>query len=199
MMRLTRQFLCAILTLASVASHVSIAQAQETRSGKNIEEVRRVASLVSQDIRALLNRELQLSGPLRALLVCKYACPEVLSSHSRRNGWRVAFVSLKPRNAALGMADSWEQKVIADFSRRVALGEKADSLEFVEIVSEPHNKYFRYAKTMVTEQMCLLCHGAHDKLPDAVKAQLAIDYPFDRAIDFNLGQVYGIVSIKRSE
>jgi hypothetical protein len=199
MMSLTRRFLSAILTLLSVAGSVAVAYAQESKGGRAIEESRRVASLVSQDMSALLSRELQQSGPLRALLVCKYACPEILSNHSRKTGWRVATVSLKPRNSALGIPDPWEQKVLADFDRRVANGEKADALEFVEVVSEPQGKYFRYAKVMMVERLCLTCHSARDKLPDAVRKQLMIDYPFDRAIDFSLGQVYGIVSIKRSE
>lgn len=181
----------------SLAAFVIVAPAQENALQKSIEESRKVALQASQELRTQLIREMQLSGPVRSLLVCKYTCPEILSSLSRKTGWRIATVSLKPRNSSLGMPDAWEQKVLADFERRAAKGEKAEALEFAEIVSEPQASYFRYARAMMMEPMCLPCHSSHDKLPEAVKTQLAIDYPFDKAVGFSVGQVYGIVSIKR--
>lgn len=184
-------------SLATLAAVVMAAPGQENTVKKSTEESRKVALQVSQELRAQLIREMQLSGPLRSLLVCKYTCPEITSSQSRKSGWKVAAVSLKPRNSALGMPDAWEQQVLADFDRRAAKGENADALEFAEIVSEPQARYFRYARAMMVEPLCLPCHSARDKLPDSVKAQLAIDYPFDKAVDFSVGQVYGIVSIKR--
>lgn len=185
------------VSLATLAAFVMAAPAREITLKQATEESRKVALQVSQALRTQLIREMQLSGPVRSLLVCKYTCPEILSSQSRKTGWKVAAVSLKPRNSALGMADAWEQTVLADFGRRAANGENEDALEFAEIVSEPQARYFRYARAMMMEPLCLPCHSARDKLPDPVKAQLAIDYPFDRAVDFSVGQVYGIVSIKR--
>jgi hypothetical protein len=183
--------------LATVAILAMAAPAEVVPLKKMTEESRRVALRVSQELSALLIREMQLSGPLRSFLVCKYTCPEILSTQSRKTGWRVAAVSLKPRNSALGMADAWEQKAIADFNRRAASGESSESLEFAEFVREPQASYFRYARAMMVEPLCLSCHSAREKLPESVKAQLAIDYPFDQAVNFRAGDVYGIVSIKR--
>ena len=192
------RFLFVTGTVLSLAALVVAAPAQDSVIKKFTEESRKVALEVSQELRTQLIREMQLSGPLRSLLVCKYNCPEILSSQSRKTGWRVAAVSLKPRNSALGTADPWEQTVLADFERRVAKGEKTGALEFAELVGEPQARYFRYARVMMMEPLCLPCHSARDKLPDSVKAQLAIDYPFDQAVGFSVGQVYGIVSIKRA-
>lgn len=191
------RFLAAVGITVSLAAFVMAAPAQENTLKQSTEESRKVALQVAQALRTQLIREMQLSGPVRSLLVCKYTCPEITSSQSRKTGWKVAAVSLKPRNSALGMADAWEQTVLADFGRRAAKGEKADALEFAEIVSEPQGRYFRYARAMMMEPLCLPCHSSRDKLPDSVKAQLAIDYPFDKAVGFSVGQVYGIVSIKR--
>ena len=193
----TRRFLVGFLAAVSMAGLVPIAQAQGSAGSESIQDSRKVALQVSLALRTQLLREMQVSGPLRSLIVCKYNCPEILSIQSRKTGWRVAAVSLKPRNSALGMADAWEQKVIADFERRVANGEKAETLEVIETIKEPQGRYFRYAKAMMVERLCLQCHGTRDQLPESVKAQLAIDYPFDRAVGFKVGQVYGIVSIKR--
>ncbi len=192
------RFLVVAGTVLSLAAWVVAAPAQDSVIKKSTEESRKVALEVAQELKTQLIREMQLSGPLRSLLVCKYSCPEILSSQSRKTGWRVAAVSLKPRNSALGTADPWEQTVLADFERRAAKGEKAGALEFAEMVNEPQGRYFRYARVMMMESLCLPCHSARDKLPDSVKAQLALDYPFDQAVGFKVGQVYGIVSIKRA-
>ncbi len=186
------------VSLATLASFAMATPVQENTVKKSTEESRSVALQVSQELKTQLIREMQMSGPVRSLVVCKYTCPEILSSQSRKTGWKVATVSLKPRNSAIGMPDAWEQKVLADFERCVANGEKADAVEFAEIVSEPQANYFRYARGIVVERVCLPCHSSRDKLTEPVKAQLAIDYPFDKAINFSVGQVYGIVSIKRS-
>ena len=161
------------------------------------DESRKVALKVSHDIRDQLVREMQMSGPLRSLLVCKYACPEILSSHSRKTGWRISAVSLRPRNPARGTPDIWEQRVLFDFDRRVAKGEKAETLDYAEVVTEPQGRFYRYAVAIRVEPKCLACHGAVDTLPDSVRAQLAIDYPFDKATGYKVGQVYGVVAIKR--
>jgi len=186
-----------IWTSAILAVLATVALAQDKAPPAPVEECRRIALQVFQDYRSQLLKEMQLSGPLRSLLVCKYVCPEIASTQSRKTGWRISMASLKPRNSGSGTADVWEQRVLADFDRRTARGEKADALEYAEIVSEPQGSYFRYAKAIPAEPVCLTCHGPHETLPDAVKAQLALDYPFDKATGYSTGQVIGIVSIKR--
>lgn len=190
------RFLSVAAIAVSTAGLVGDALAQGGTLPELTEASRKLALEVSQELRGQLIREMQMSGPVRSLVVCKYICPEILSAQSRKTGWRIAAVSLKPRNPSLGMPDAWEQKVLADFDRRAAKGEKAETLEIAEIVSEPQASYFRYARVMMVERLCLPCHSSRDKLPQAVKAQLAIDYPFDKAVDFRVGEVYGIVSIK---
>lgn len=183
---------CAMLAVCATA-----AIAQDEVSRKSVEESRKLAAELALALRNQLIKEMQISGPLRSLIVCKYSCPELLSGPSRRTGWRISAVSLKPRNPALGTPDTWEQKVLIDFGRRVARGDKAEGLETSEIVSEPQGKFFRYAVAMPVERLCLACHGKEEEISPAVKAQLAIDYPFDRATGYSKGQIYGIVAIKQ--
>lgn len=180
-----------------VTASAAAALAQDGAGKKAIEESRKVALQVSQELRTQLITEMKLSGPLRSMRVCRYSCPEITSSQSRRTGWRVAAVSLKPRNAGLGVPDAWEQRILAEFDRRAASGAKSETLEYAEVVSEPQGKYFRYARAMMVEPLCMPCHGSRESLPDGVRAQLVTDYPYDKATGFSVGQVYGIVSIKR--
>lgn len=162
---------------------------------KMLEEARKVSGELIAQVRGELTKAIELSGPLRAIIVCKYSVPEISSSLSRKTGWKVSRVSLKPRNPALGAPDAWEQRVLGDFERRAEKGDKADELEHGEIVTEPLGRYYRYMKALPVAPLCMGCHG--DKVTDAVRAQLATEYPHDRATGYQLGQVRGAVTIKR--
>lgn len=160
-----------------------------------MDEGRRTASQLTAQIRGELVQELERTGPLRAIIVCKYSAPEATSALSRRLGMRVTRVSLQPRNRAISEADAWEQKVLLDFERRAAKGEKIDAMEHGEIVAEPAGRYFRYLKAIPTTSACLACHGPN--ISEAVKAQLNAEYPHDKAINNPVGSVRGALSVKK--
>lgn len=162
------------------------------------DEARKIAVQLLTQIRGEVTKEMERSGPIRAVVVCKYSAPEITSTLSRMNGMRVTRVALRVRNPALGEADSWEQQALLEFEKRVAKGEKAESLEAAEIVNEPAGRMFRYVKAIPMGQPCLVCHGPAAGISDAVRAQISNEYPHDRAVDFQLGQVRGAVSIKKA-
>jgi len=162
------------------------------------EEARQFSTQIVNQVRSELFKELDRTGPIRAIVVCKYSVPEITSSISRQSGMRVTRVALKPRNRALGEADSWEQKVLLDFEKKVAKGEKADNLEFAEMVQEPAGKSLRYMKALAMAQPCMLCHGPLSQISEGVRAQLASEYPNDKAVEYQIGQVRGGVSVKKS-
>lgn len=183
--------------LLLLTAGVPAAQAQNGAKGF-LDESRAVANQLVGQIRGELTRELERTGPVRAITVCKYSVPEITSNLSRQTGMRVTRVSLRPRNRALGEADVWEQRVLLDFENRVAKGEKAEALEYHEVVDEPAGRVFRYMKALPTSQPCLVCHGPASQHSEGVKALLATEYPHDKATEYSLGQVRGAVSIKKS-
>ena len=187
--------LAAVLCTALLAPTTLAADPDDM--GRLTDESRKVAGELLTQVRGELMRELEASGPLKSVIVCKYTVPELTSAISRRTGWRVTRVSLKPRNPAIGGADAWEQKVLLDFDRRVEQGEKADNIEHAEIVSEPSGRFFRYMKAIPAGPACMICHGAVEKITPASKAQLAYEYPFDKAVGYAVGQVRGAASVKR--
>ena len=161
------------------------------------DEARKAATQVMTQIRAELMREMERTGPIRSIIVCKYSAPEMTSAVSRQTGMRVTRVSLRPRNRALGEPDAWEQQALLDFEKRLAKGEKAEGLEASEVVAEPAGRFFRYMKAIPMAQPCLACHGPVASMSEGVKAQLAQEYPHDRAVNYELGQIRGGVSVKR--
>lgn len=186
-----RNFLIAGL-LAFLAAPVPGAEEDVRRL---LEESRRVSVKIIDQIRNELVRELERTGPLRAIIVCKYSVPEITSAMSRQHGMRITRVSLRPRNPSIAEPDPWEQQILLDFERRVSKGEKVENLEHGEVVQEPAGRYYRYMRAIPVSAPCLACHG--NSLSDGVKAQLNADYPHDRGADYQLGQVRGAVSVKK--
>ena len=96
------------------------------------------------------------------------------------------------------MPDAWEAEAQAGLEKRLAAGEKPETLDTWQIVATPAGKQFRYAKALPVQPLCLTCHGGPAEIPDGVKARLAAEYPLDQATGYAPGMVRGIVSIKRS-
>lgn len=160
------------------------------------EEGRAVVTEFAARLGAELQKEMKAGGPASAIKVCRDAAPAIASELSRKTGWKVSRVSLKTRNAALGMPDAWEQKVLAEYVGRLGK-EKAADLEYAEIVEEPQGRFYRYMKAIPTQGACLRCHGGEDAVPPDVRAALKAEYPHDRAVGYAPGQLRGGFSIKR--
>lgn len=177
-----------LLALASTAVAAEADYANESRE---------VSKSFLTQLGGELKKEMAANGPEAAVKVCKTIAPAIASDLSSKHGWKVARVSLKPRNPMIGTPDVWEQKVLAEFDRRAAAGEKADAMEFFEVVDEPQGKAFRYMKAVGVQPVCLTCHGPKEQLGEAVKARLGADYPHDRATGYSVGQIRGAVTVKR--
>lgn len=191
----TMRVIWLLLAASVVACPASFAA--DTPPAKMVEESRAAAAQLMQRVGGQLRKELEFSGPLRSIMVCKYVSQEAAAELSRKNGWRVSRVSLKPRNPLTGVPDVWEQQTLVEFEKRLASGEKPETLERAEVVDEPHGRYFRYAKALPVSQICLECHGPAEQMPAAVRLRLMSEYPHDQATGYSVGQLRGAVSIKR--
>lgn len=160
------------------------------------EESRKIIKEFASQLGGELQKEMKENGPVAAIKVCRNVAPAIASEASRKNGWNVGRKSLKTRNAALGMPDAWEQKVLADFEKRMEK-ENPANMEFAEVVTEPQGKFFRYMKAIPVQDVCLKCHGADDAVAPGVKDTLKAEYPHDKATGYTLGQIRGGFSIKR--
>ena len=162
-----------------------------------LEEARKASNELVVSVRSELVKAIEASGPLRAIVVCKYTVPEIASAVSRKYGARVTRVSLTPRNPSLGWGDAWEQSALMNFDERVAKGEKADNLEHAEVTAEPSGKFLRYMKALPMRAECMHCHGPAEQMSESIRNHLAHDYPHDRAVGLRLGQVRGAVTYKK--
>lgn len=172
------------------------AQANEVpRAG--LEEARKVAAELVSGVASELVKAIEASGPLRAIVVCKYTVPEIASAMSRKHGARVTRVSLTPRNPSLAWPDVWEQKTLLSFEQRLAQGERVDALEFAEVTTEPTGKFLRYMKALPMQPVCVHCHGTPDQISESIRNELAHDYPHDKGVGVLVGKIRGAVTFKK--
>ncbi|OJW99887.1 DUF3365 domain-containing protein [Thiobacillus sp. 65-1402] len=161
-----------------------------------VADARKAAAALTQRLGGELKTALGEKGAEGAIGVCKERAPQIAAEVSKQFGLQATRVSPKNRNPA-AVPDAWEAEVQTGLEKRLAAGEKPETLDTWQIVATPTGKQFRYAKALPVLPLCLTCHGDPAAIPAGVKARLAADYPLDKATGYAPGMVRGIVSIKR--
>lgn len=158
------------------------------------DDARKTAGSLIKQLGGELKKSLEANGPESSISVCKDKAPTIAAALSKSSGFDVMRVSPKNRNPN-GVPDAWEAQAQAELEKRLAAGEKPETLDTWQVLKTSNGKEFRYAKALVTQPVCLTCHG--ENIADGVKARLAAEYPHDKATGYGAGMVRGIVSIKR--
>lgn len=179
----------AALTLAGCATGPSAEQ-----QAAMADDARKTAGALIQQLGGELKKSLEANGPENSIGVCKEKAPAIAAALSKSSGFDVKRVSPKNRNPK-GVPDAWEAEAQAALEKRLAAGEKPETLETWQVVQTSSGREFRYARALVTQQLCLTCHG--ENIADGIKARLAAEYPQDKATGYRTGMVRGIVSLKR--
>lgn len=161
-----------------------------------LEEARGLAATVPANLLKVLTAELDRGGPAGAIEVCRDKAPEMARAASQRSGWNVRRASLRNRNPK-GVPDAWERAALERFDAQAAAGVPGPTLETYQVISEDGKPFFRYAKALPTQPLCVQCHGPADKLTEPVKAKLQALYPNDRATGYQSGQIRGALFLKK--
>jgi hypothetical protein len=179
------------------AACASLPALAEEVSAADLTALRAASGSLATALGAEMKKELTANGPEAAITVCRDKAPQIAGEMSRKNGWKVTRVSLKVRNPLLGTPDAWEQAALKKLQDRLSAGEKPETLDMAEIVTEPAGRFLRFAKGIPVQTACLACHGGPDDVTPNVKAKLADAYPMDKATGYSVGMLRGAVSIKK--
>ncbi len=95
-------------------------------------------------------------------------------------------VSDRPRNPN-NRADALEMESIRYFKQH------PDAAELYRIIQRGDKEYFYYATPLYVTQQCLTCHGPRAKAPEYIKTN------YERAYDYHLGDLRGIIAIYLSQ
>ncbi len=136
-------FRIALITAALVAG---AAHAQDLDALKA--DTRKNALPVLPKVVGMMQETVAAKGPVEAIPVCKEKAPELLREQAAKTGWEMRRVSLKTRNPERGTPDVWEARQLADFNIRAANGEKIETLETGEVVTENGKQVYRYIRAI---------------------------------------------------
>lgn len=161
-----------------------------------VADARAVAQSVPPKLLAALTQALERSGAEGAIAQCRVDAPQLAKAASEQTGWAVRRVSLRNRNPN-AVPDAWERAALEDFDRRAAAGEKPATLERAEIVHEGGQPVYRYMRALPTQELCLQCHGAPERMQPATLERLKQLYPQDKATGYTLGQIRGAMTIRK--
>jgi cytochrome c553 len=132
---------------------------------------------------------IQKKGTLEAVKFCNVRAYPITDSMAVAQSATIKRVTDRPRNPE-NQANSKELKIIEDFKNLIAQGES------YEPVTEIENGEVNFYYPIVTNSMCLQCHGNKGKeIEPAVFTALSTLYPSDKAVGYDVNQVRGIWSI----
>lgn len=179
--------LCAALaTSRAVASDATNAGAGDSRL--SIEWSRAKANGFLKDLRLRLQAGMA-ESPMAAIAVCAEDAPKIAERWSTE-GVVVRRTALKVRQTD-NEPSAADRATMMAFAKRLAAGESAGQVEDFAVSSSGQT---RYARALITEAPCLVCHG--ETIAPAISKIIGERYPEDAATGFRLGELRGIVVVE---
>lgn len=154
-----------------------------------IKQAKPIIMSFGTNLKTELKQAMVAGGPVKGLEACNLEAPKI-AEQARKSGWKVARTSLKWRNEN-NQPDQWEQKQLVEFERKLKAGVSPKILWAVH----EGEKETRVMKAIVTQEVCLACHG--ETLMPAVSKKLTELYPKDNATGFKAGDIRGAFSLTK--
>jgi cytochrome c2 len=134
---------------------------------------------------------LQKGGTIKALEFCNLRAIPITDSMATAQNVKIKRVSNKPRNPS-NKASNEEAQLISMFQQKI------DSEEnYKPVVQTLENGKKQFYAPIVTNQMCLQCHGTPNKTVTSETLEtLKKRYPKDLALGYDVNQVRGLWSIQ---
>jgi len=149
---------------------------------------------IAQELKATLGLQLksalQSGGPVPALQVCKQVAQPLTRNVSEQyTSVSVSRTALKVRNPE-NRANVESTSILERW-----LGELSDG-RTLEVDVAVDGSQVVVHHPLMTEQVCLKCHGSSDTFP--LELQTALDdlYPEDEATEFELGELRGAIRVE---
>ena len=147
----------------------------------------KASSALMKSLGTKLKGALKEGGPVHALDVCKtLAVPSTEAVSGDFEGLTISRVSLKPRNPG-NTADGLDKKILQDWEDHLATGEGAPADE-VHYRDDGTAVFYR---PIMTQDVCMNCHGEPAAFPEQLTARLNELYPDDQATGYQTGQLRG--------
>lgn len=156
---------------------------------ESVTRARQASGELGRTLRGRLEAAVKSHSFTGALAVCQDEAPTLAKELSARLGVTVGRTALRVRNEA-NQADPWEQAGLTKLQEQLDAGVEPARAEVVEVFPGE----IRFLKAIVTEPVCLVCHG--EVLDPGLQQDLLRRYPADRATGFKAGQLRGAFTVR---
>lgn len=170
-------------------------QTQTVDTQPYLQDAQKTAQAFTQQLGGTLKQQIQDHGVVSAISFCKEVAPAIAKQHST-DVKTVTRVSAKARNRQQGIPDAWETQALANLAQQASTAPADAPLEYSQITTENGVRYYRYAKAIKVQAMCLKCHGQPQDISADVLKALDQHYPNDIARGYKAGDLRGAVSIQ---
>lgn len=157
----------------------------ETTAKTGLEYAQATQQLLGQN----LNKAMQEKGVLHALEFCNVQALPLTQKMEKEHNAVIKRVSDRNRNPG-NSANKEELYYIASFKKQIAEGEDP------EPVLVPSEGKTRFYYPIITNKMCLQCHGKPEEMQTEVLQKIKLLYPQDKALGYSENEVRGIWSIE---
>lgn len=171
-----------------------VAVLAEDAPAEHAAAARAAAQQLGGTLKARLIGAMKADGPVAAIKVCAEEAYTIATQVSDETGMQVGRSALRLRNPG-NAPDAWEQGALARFLAAQSRGEDLSAMEHSEVARAGSEEVFYWAKPILVQQPCTVCHGTN--IAPEVAATIADYYPDDQATGFEVGDLRGIFTVKK--
>jgi len=145
----------------------------------------------SSKLIAALTEAIANDGTANAISVCSERAPEIAKQVGKTHGVTLRRASDKPRNPKNAANDA-EKVLLAAFAAGIDRNEPPQP----QIVSNPDKSTTWFAPIVISNPLCLQCHGVPDRdITPATLTAIQKLYPNDKATGYKAGDLRGLWSV----
>ncbi|MAT56567.1 MAG: hypothetical protein CMF23_01185 [Ignavibacteriae bacterium] len=175
---------------------VSLSAQSYNQNEPKVEDYRNLSMKFMGELKSILQKEIKQNGIVNAVSVCSDTAQTLTQQFAKEHNIYIKRVSAKNRNP-INIPNDYESSAIQKLEKLKSEGNLKKETEFFEIVNSNGIKTVNYIKPIVTEGICLSCHGSESTISDDVKQILSNKYPEDKAVGYSIGDLRGIISISK--
>jgi len=139
-----------------------------------------------------LKKTIKTKGTKEAVSFCSVKAYPILDSMSTFFSADIVRVSNKNRNPN-NLANKKETEYILTYQKQLDNGEE------LKPILEEADEAVTFYMPIVTNDMCMQCHGAKENIKPEVLEEIKKHYPNDKALGYTVNQIRGIWRVKMSK
>jgi len=160
--------------------------------GRVIETGKEASKALATNLKAMLSATIKDSGPVEAIKVCNHAAGPAAEAVTRQFEGRATV-----RRTALRVRNPQNKPDATDLFILRYLEELLRGEEEIAgtVITGPVDGIYRHYQPLLTQKLCLTCHGDPEAMPEGLRAVIAKRYPDDEATGFKLEDLRGVIRV----